>query len=600
MQATENSKKTPSRIRRFLSFLSAGYSISIQNDRRRQERTRLRTERATARWQATHLRRFLCRLRDALFMTELRSFALLIAPMALTATFRCLLLPLLTDDFPLMPLDGVAGVILLLVSLLLTTYGAPLYRALNGDRLLSHLFFTTLALPRPYITMARGIRRICLFPLGLLLAVASVFVSPLLLSLILSGLILFVLSMLSPELPLLLLGITFPLAALFEDAFLPLSILLGITLLSYLFKLFLGKRDFHFEPIGLFLCLFVAINLIFSFTGHPSSLFEALKLSAVALGGYFLAADLLSTKRTAVLFSRGMIFTATLLSAVAIFSEIFAFLPDDIKRGRVTRYLLTLNECFFPSADVLAGYLVLLLPILIGILADRKEARLRLLFPLLILLAALVLSISPVAILAIMLSLVLFTLLNTGSRAGVFFLICAILPNAILLLPPDWCAHIASFFPFLGLDRMMTEHFALLRASLSHLMAYPLGGGGAPLADGASLYLAVGLQSGLPGILSLSVVLGFATRDALRSTGLERSNRHRTLPHGCASALFATLVYAPFQNIFADIRTTLLFFLMLGMLTAVCRIGWIEDELHRLQMQDDDHESYATVLRVEH
>ena len=596
----EKTNRTASRLRRLLSFLSVGYSVRAASDRRRQERARLRTERTLSRWQATRLRRILCRIRDRLFMTELRAFALFIMPMALCATARCLLLPLLTDDFPLLPYDGAAGVVLLLLTLLLSTYRAPLYRAVTEDRLLSHLLFGTLILPRPYITLARGIRGVWLFLLGLMLGVLSAFVSPLLLSLILFGILILILVMASPEFCLLLLGVFFPFSILFGRAILPLAIILGLALLSYLFKLFLGKRDFHLEPISLFLLLYVAVDVAFSFPGSPESVASPLAIGAISICGYFLASNLLATKRTAVFFSRGMIFSATILSSMALLGEVFTLLPAETEPGRLMRYLLSLGDRFFPTSDTLVTYLILLLPLLLGILADKGEARLRLVLPLLILLATLILSISPMAIIALMLSLVLFTVLNTGGRAGVFFVACAILPNAILFLPRELCERFASFFPILGIDEMIIDHYSRLSASLALLRQNPFGTADAVMGEGASLYLGVGLQSGFLGILSLVLLLSFITRDALHTANLDRTNRHRTLPHGCASALFAALVYAPFRNIFSDIRNTLLFFLMAGMLSAVCRLGWKEDELHRRHMQDDDHESYATEMRITH
>ena len=594
----KNRTTAPSRIRRFTAFLSHGYSIRATGDRRRQERARLRIARATSLWQSTRLHGALRRIRDAVFMTRLRAAALLIAPLGLLSTFRCLLLPLLTDDFPLLPLDGAAGVLLSLLSLLFSTYSTPLYLAVTEDRLLSHLLFTTLSLPRPYITMARGLRAVYPFLIGLLLAALSLVVSPFFLTLLLIGLPFLLLMLISPELSLLLLGVFFPYAVLLPDPFVPLAALLGITLISYLFKLVLGKRDFSFEPIGFFLLLFVAVNLLFSLAGDHAALGEPLKLAAIAICGYFLAANLLTAKRSAILFSRGMIFTATLLSALSIFSGIIGLLPSNTLHGRITSFLLELNSRFFPTPSVLAVYLILLLPLIVGILADRKEARLRLILQLPILLAALVLSISPMALVAIMLSLVLFTLLNTGSRTGIFFFICIVLPNAVILLPFDLCAEIASFFPILDFDRMMTAQLTELHSALATLKAHPFGVGGAAKITESSLYLAVGMQSGIFGMVALVALLFFIARDAIATTNLERTNRHRTLPHGCASALFAALIYAPFQNIFADIRTALLFFVTAGMLTAVCRIGWLEDELHRSHMQDDDHESYATELRL--
>ena len=98
MGTTESKKKAPSRIRRFFAFLSAGYAVRPA-DRRQQERTRLRTERALAFWHKTHLRQVLCHLRNALFMTELRALSLLFAPMALCACARCLILPLLAEEY---------------------------------------------------------------------------------------------------------------------------------------------------------------------------------------------------------------------------------------------------------------------------------------------------------------------------------------------------------------------------------------------------------------------------------------------------------------------------------------------------------------------
>ena len=598
--STEKKSGARSRAGHFLSLFSGGYSVRAAADRRRQERTRLRTERALSLWHKTRLRRIFCRVRDTIFMTDLRAVALFMMPMALCATARCLLLPLLTDDFPLLPYDGAAGVALLLLTLLLSTYRAPLYRAVTEDRLLSRLLFGTLALPRPYITLAHGIRGGWLFLLGLLLGVLSVFVSPLLLSLILLAILLVWLVMASPEFGLLMLAVIFPFTILLGKALLPIAIILGLTLLSHLFKLFLGKRDLHFEPIILLLLLYVVVDVAFSFPGSPASVASPLAIGAISLCAYFLTSNLLSTKRIALFFSRGMLLSATILSALALLGEILALLPSDIDHGNAINLLLSLDTRLFPSTEILVTYLLLLLPLLLGILGDKSEARLRLILPLLILLATLILSISPMAIVALMLSLVLFTLLNTGSRAGIFFFLCAVLPNAVLLLPRELCDRFANLFPFLGINEMIIERFARLSASLELLKEHPFGTADAIMGDGASLYLGIGLQSGIFGILAFTLMLALVARDALHTAQLERSNRHRTLPHGCASALFAALVYAPFCNVFSDVRMILLFFLLSGMLSAVCRLGWIEDELHRRHMQDDDHESYATEMRITH
>ena len=85
-----------------ISRLLAKRGVDPLAARLRAERARRRTARLLGLWQASRLYRAVTLLRELLSATELRHFSLLLAPPGLTALFRCLILPLLTDDFPMM------------------------------------------------------------------------------------------------------------------------------------------------------------------------------------------------------------------------------------------------------------------------------------------------------------------------------------------------------------------------------------------------------------------------------------------------------------------------------------------------------------------
>ena len=288
----------------------------------RRESIRLRTAKVVGIWQSSPLYRFCRAIRETVTMTDLRAISLLFAPAGLAAFGRCLILPLLTDDFPLLVPDGIAGILLTFLSLLLSTYHAPLHRALTEDAFLSRLFFDTLALPRPYPSAHRGIPFWLLLLPGLGLGALTVFVSPLRLTVTLAVVLIVSLALVSPEFGLVLLGIFYPLAALLPRPLVPILTVIGLSLLSYLLKLLLGKRRFTLAPTDLLLLLFALLLLlsgVFSTVGIQGGTVAGLAAALLLIGGYFLAANLLATRRILLLFARGLVFGGALLAVCGIF-----------------------------------------------------------------------------------------------------------------------------------------------------------------------------------------------------------------------------------------------------------------------------------------
>ena len=589
----------------------AAAASSLRERITRAEAARLRTARILRLWHNSALHRLYTAFLGSVSMTELRAFSLLLLPPGITALFRCLLLPLLTDDFPLLPAEGVAGILLSLLALLFATYRAPLYRALNHDSFLSGLLFDTLALPRPYPTHHRSISGWILLALGLGLGAAAVFFSPLAITGILAAVLFVFLSLASPEFSLILLGILFPFFSLFENAILMICLLSGLAILSYLLKLPIGKRRFTFEPVDLLVLLLSLLLFgsgLFSYAGTASGLPTALVAVILLSGGYFLAANLLATRRTVLLFSRGVLFSAALIAAAGIFFRLLALTGSAFPSPEVVAFFNRSFLAIVETPESLAAYLLLSFPLLLSVMMETRRARWRYLPSLLLVLSALALSLLPSVYLVLLLSLIFFVLMLRARRAALPLAVIALLPCLLLFLPEAVTVGIADAFAFLGLREPLLSLFASWRAAGDLILAHPFGIGlGHPPGvlslllsgegDAASLYLQIALETGIPTLVLFLLLIGVSAAGAVSTAAHGRENRFRILAVGVSSGLFALLLFGTGSYLFSNRSMLLLFSLMLGLLTALRRIA-AEEERIRLESMPPEIGQAATEVRI--
>ena len=574
---------------------------------RRAEATRLRTVRILHRIQASSLYRFQQYLRERTAMTELRAAALLLSPMGLAALFRCLILPLLTDDFPLLLADGICGIVLLILSLALAPFRAPIARALNEDRLLSRFLFNTLGLRRPYLSKHRPLSGWLILFAGLLLSVAALFYSPLVIGLLLLTLLLACLSLISPEFSLILTGIFFPLTPLSSYGTKVLSFFLLLTLFSYLLKLISGKRRIFLELGDLFVLLFVTVLVLSSLIsgiglhkGASAWVFDAV----LTVCGYFLAANLLLTRRTILLFSNGLLFAATLLGAFGVFLRCVSLFAPTLAEGEAVSLLLDGFRLLFPSDGSFLSYLLLLFPLALSLLLEGGKLRPRYLPTLFILAVGLSLSLSLTAYLSLSLSLLLFRLLASRRVPRWFLPLFLILPSLLLFLPRKTWEALASALAFSGIGESLSSLHDVFHRALALLGEYPFGLNAdalpLPLLLGAenakNLYLQIALLIGLPALAFFLLLLVYSLRSLLPVCLYGRENRYRLITVGGVVGIFAML-FPEFANYSLESPIIMfLFFLFLGLLMAVRRAAREEEGL--ALSRPTETETAATSVRL--
>ncbi len=537
----------------------------------RRERARLRTARIVSRWHRSLFYRASLAFRESVMMTDLRAFALLLTPLGLIALSRTLILPLLTDDFPLLLPDGIAGGLILLLSLLLFTYRDPLAKVLTEDTLLSRLFFETLGLPRPYFSDHGGLPIWLALPLGLLLGALALLVSPLLIIGVLAVVCVTVLTLVSPEFGLILLGILFPLSPLLPEPTLPLLCSILLSLLSYLLKLVRGKRRFSFtftDLAVLLLALFLFLSCVFGNEDSQVRIADGVKAAILFAGGYLLTANLLATRRTLLHFTRGLLIGGSLLALAGIFCRTVELVaPEEISESLIV--LLGTMETVMGNGVGFTAILLLLYPLLPVLLGETHVSRMRGLPVAILLTGALALTLSPLAYLALFLSLLLF-LIVAHRRSPIFLVILlGILPNFLIALPSEVTDTLSSV-SFLGIGELLTDSLRAQADTLLLLSRRPFGIGFG-YADAGNLHLQLASSAGIPSLILFLLLLLSIADCSTRSEACLHQPHLRRLTAGVQSGVFALLVFGVLHAPLNDFRVLLVFALLLGILVAVRR-----------------------------
>lgn len=545
------------------------------------ESARRRESRLLCRWQRSPVYRFLRIARETANETPLFAFALFLAPSGLASLFRCLILPILTDDFVLLPWGAFAGAVLSLLSFLLAAYRIPLSRV-AADCLLSRLLFDTLALPRPYATGRRGIPWWLLLIAGIGLGVLSVYASPFLLLGILTAAAMLLPALEVPEVSLILVAILFPLTGLLEIPLLLLSILVLFAVISYILKLAVGKRGISLSLCDLFVLLFALtafLTGLFTPSGVDGS-FSGLAAALLAAGGYFLAANLLKTRRTILLLTRGLLLAGTVLGLAGVLERTVELSTSSFSEGSFLLHLK--NGLSLITGESFAAYLVLLLPPALALLGSGRRHVVKTLPPFLLLVASLVLLFSPLAYLAMATALVFFFLAMRFPRQRITliaFFLCALLPIGCLLLPTEWLEEAAPRLPFLGLDALLLEAAPLLSNGLLLFGTYPFGVG-AGVTSVPSLYLQMMLESGFLALLFFLAAIASSLFSAPVLSKDRTLEPLRRLSVGIGAGLLSLPVLGLLENAFLDRRVLFLYFLLLGLLRAIGQTAKEERCLH--------------------
>ena len=513
----------------------------------------------------------------------------------------------------LLPL--ILGAVCCLVAIPLLIPQEALYELTEKNRVLRTVCYDFFCLKHTHASGATVVfRRRVAIPLGILLAILGFLTSPLYVLLALLSLTLLRLSLSSPELPFLLSLLMLPYLAVIPHGTLILTALIALATLSYLRKSALGNRIFTLEGYDLLLFFFGLVYLISGiFNGELASFTSAL-VRVVLLFGFTLAANLIANRRIADNVALALGLCSAPVSLIGIYQYFFTDLTDtysdpafaDLIRGRVCGT--------FTNPNVFAMFLCVATLFTLYCLQGTPRGGRRAITAsiLAIHLAATLLTFSRGAWIALFLSIALVLLLEYVRTPGVLLSLLLAATSLTILLPDAVLARLYSIAN--ASDTSILYRLSILRSSIAMfcdnlLLGVGVGEEAFRIAftqyaeDGVvaphshNLLLQIGCEAGVLALVIFLLLLLWRARHVTSYRPYTKASSVRRANHSCIGAIFALLLFGMTDSIFYPFSIYYLFFLVLGMGSAVLRIAKKESE-DRNGYYGDDQMPDASFIEI--
>ncbi|MDI3480562.1 MAG: hypothetical protein PWQ97_217 [Tepidanaerobacteraceae bacterium] len=310
---------------------------------------------------------------------------------------------------------------------------------------------------------------------------------------------------------------------------------------------------------------------------------KTLPLYAAYFMVFYSSAILLKDKailKTALLFQ---ILSALLLSLYGIYQYFFIKIPTAIAWVDVKQFpeLSTRVYATLENPNVLAEYLALSIPVVLGVLMGSKSAIRKLIFfiILIVLLICLVLTFSRGAWLGLALALVVFAALKEPRLLVWLILLGFISP---LFMPSVVINRVASIGSledssnafrvtiWIAAIRMIKDYWitgvglgltAFSRVYRDYMIA------GTPALHAHNLYLEIGIEMGIAGLLTFIWMIIASFSSAMNC--IKNDNWHSFVLAGVVAALAGHLLHGMFDYVWFSPRIVMEFWMFLGMMSAL-------------------------------
>ena len=341
----------------------------------------------------------------------------------------------------------VCSIVMSLIAIPLLFVKAPLCVAATHYTLTDYIFFDFFCLPRMHNNAVnRVIPQNALIIIAIMLALLSMFVPLMYIVGFLAAVIYVSLTFTSPEFSFFMAFLVMPYMPFISNHELFLSAIVLLTLISYIRKVIIGKRVYHFEQYDALLYLMLSFVLITGiFIKGVESFYNSLNMILLATG-YIFASSLISNRRLADCVINAVIVSGVPVSVYALVQFVISAIKDPtLSFGGVS--------AAFDSPSILAVFLLVCCLFSMYFVLERRHRGAKALYFvfLIVNLLALCATFRVGAIVSVTLSLMVLGILNWHHGQGFLLSVIGALPYALILLPK-------SVFEFLSglpmLDRL--------------------------------------------------------------------------------------------------------------------------------------------------
>lgn len=501
---------------------------------------------------------------------------------------------------PVFPASGIEtallGLLTCIISIPMTLSQDNVASAVGKSKILGALFSDVFGFRDENFNIETKISRLksnLLIILGILLGVSTLYISPLWIFGAILALIIVALIFAVPEIGVILSLFAVPFLSFVKSPAVALGILVAITIASYLVKLIRGKRIFKIELIDLSVVFFlVIIFLSGAITAGGQIGYNEALISCELMLGYFLIVNLLRTEKWVHRAVMSLLCSGVAVAIIGLIQYVTGTMPsgawldtryfEDIK-GRVVSV--------FDNPNVLAMYLVTILPFTLYALvtSKRRNSRLLALLSVASVTLCILLTWSRGAWIAAIICIALFLIMYSRKTVRYVFLSFFAIPLLPIIVPSSIIKRFLSIGDLA--DSSTLYRVYTWRGTLKAIGDHIWGGVGYGTAafqniypqyayagiEGAehshNLYLQIIFGTGIVGIIAFLIVVFLYLQmnfEYIKNT-VNYSSKFVVIASTCS--VISMLVFGMFDFIWYNYRVLFLFWAVMALAVACVRIG---------------------------
>lgn len=427
--------------------------------------------------------------------------------------------------------------------------------------------------------------------LGMACGVLTFFMHPLYVPAAFALILLLLLVFATPEIGVLSILAFFPFLSFLDYPTIALAVFVLATFLSYLFKVFRGKRILKFDLLDWMIVFFgVAIYFGGRISAGGEASYQSALLSCALMLGYFLIVNLIRTKQWLLRCFIALVSSATVVSLIGILQYFFGTLNrstldlshfSDIK-GRVTS--------IFENPNILGFYLAAIFPLALYFLVSAKSFRKKLpaLLSCVAIFICVVMTWSRGAWLAVLITSLIFFLIYTRKTLRYLLLLLLGSPLIAFLLPQTVIRRFLSIGSFA--DSSTSYRLYTWRGTWDAICDYFVSGVGygtetyqvvypgyayagmASAEHSHSLPLQILFSMGIVALVIFLIVVFFFVQRSLETITLTADSATCMMSAAALCSGLAFLIMGLFDYVFYQYRVFFLFWCILGLASALARI----------------------------
>ncbi len=477
----------------------------------------------------------------------------------------------------------IVGAVISILGIFLVPFDSAAGLSFAEFALTDYIFFEFFSLRRAQKKEgARGIPVFILFLFGIALGTLSLAVPLWVIVCVLGGILYLILGFSSPEFSFFVTFLSLPYLSFIKDTYLVITILVGVSALSFARKVFVGKRVYHIEQYDILILLFlIPVLLSGIFHGGAESFRGALMTVVFALG-YVLSSSLITNRRLADRTAFSVVLSAIPLSVYVIVEAIIA-----IAKGGLSDFTGVSGS--FSTPDNLAVFLLVAGILTLYIVVSTSHIGVFFLYLGLfaVIQTALIATLCVWALVAQIFALIAYGVLKLRRFTRVLLVVLCLAPYALMFLPASWLGFLdgVPMISSLDLGAFIERWQISLRLFLDNIL---LGIGIGPECFGSasaeygavlgfgnsgSFLLQIGLESGVFALVLFILIFAVLLR---HQSSYRHYVKHSSVRYFAAFTLVTLVtlfVFGAFEYIWDDAVSGYLFWCVLGVCTAALRIS---------------------------